>query len=71
MKEILSINCYSTTTGGSYIWMAGVNIGNQQSIDVNPSLSTSYIVEYIINGCSDFDTTLVTVNMIPWFKLMM
>ena len=64
--DTLTLTAIPQTTGGSYIWTsAGVNIGNQQSIDVNPSLSTDYIVEYIINGYSDFDTTLVTVNMIP------
>ena len=66
MRRYATLTAIPQTTGGSYIWTsAGINIGNQQSVDVNPSLTTTYIVEYIINGCSDFDTSIITVNMIP------
>jgi gliding motility-associated-like protein len=53
-----------TAYGGvSYAWSIGLN---SQSVNVNPTINTTYIVTVTdINGCSSTDNVLVNVNQLP------
>ena len=55
-----------TATGGTqnnqYTWSTGQN---GATINVNPVTTTTYTVTVNINGCSDTDDVVVTVNEIP------
>lgn len=48
----------SAAGGNSYIWSTG---DTAQNISVSPTETTTYMVETIINGCSNFDEVIVTV----------
>lgn len=52
-----------SATGGNYLWSPGG--GTTQSINVSPSLTTTYSVSYTLGGCSSTGTGTVTVNQIP------
>lgn len=49
--------------GGSYSWTPGGQ--NTPMINVNPASTTTYTVNYTLNGCSTTNTGTVTVNPIP------
>ncbi|MEN9972232.1 MAG: hypothetical protein RIS20_579 [Bacteroidota bacterium] len=50
-------------TGGAYLWSPGGATTN--SITVNPTSTTVYSVNYLINGCTSTGTGTVTVNPTP------
>ncbi len=54
-----------TATGGiAYLWSPSGSVSS--SISVSPSLTTAYIVSVTdINGCSNRDTVIVSVNALP------
>jgi hypothetical protein len=53
-----------TVTGGTYSWSPGGQ--TTQTITVNPTATTTYTVNYLINGCSSSPSTgTVTVNQTP------
>ncbi|MES2284032.1 MAG: PKD-like domain-containing protein, partial [Bacteroidota bacterium] len=47
--------------GSSYTWNNGVSDG----VSFTPTATTTYVVSGILNGCSQSDTILVTVNTLP------
>jgi hypothetical protein len=55
--------------GDDYIWSDGVSTWSTQSIDVNPTYTTTYyltVIEYHGQvACVDYDTVVVTVNPLP------
>ena len=51
----------SATGGSEYIWSNGET---SQEISVHPTENTEYTVEVIQDGCSDFDTVAVIVNVV-------
>ncbi|MFH2143462.1 MAG: T9SS type A sorting domain-containing protein [Bacteroidota bacterium] len=54
----------SATGGDSYIWNNGLGAG--QSHLVSPTVTTNYTVTATdVNGCSDTDDVLITVNPLP------
>lgn len=61
--ETTNLTANSTFAGGSYTWLPG----NQptSSISVSPSASTSYTVNYTVNGCPASAVANVTVNASP------
>ena len=50
-------------TGGTYLWSPGGATTN--SITVNPTSTTVYSVNYVVNGCTSIGTGTVTVNPTP------
>lgn len=50
-------------TGGTYLWSPGGATTN--SITVNPTSTTVYTVNYVVNGCTSIGTGTVTVNPTP------
>lgn len=59
-----NLTAVPSTTGGSYSWSPGSE--TTQSITVTPSTTTTYTVEYSLNGClSNQATATVTVNPVP------
>lgn len=51
----------ATGNGSPYNWNNGVNDG----ISFTPTSTATYVVSGTLNGCTQFDTVLVTVNPIP------
>ncbi|MES2286375.1 MAG: SdrD B-like domain-containing protein, partial [Bacteroidota bacterium] len=47
--------------GSPYSWNNGVSDG----VSFTPTATTTYVVSGILNGCSNSDTVLVTVNSLP------
>ena len=60
----VTLNASVNSSGGTYQWTAnGADLGTNQSITVNPTVTTSYIITYTAGSCIDSDT--VVVNVIP------
>lgn len=49
--------------GGTFLWTPGNSTANP--ITVSPTTSTSYNVQYTVNGCSNSTSRNVTVNPLP------
>lgn len=56
-----------TGSGGSYSWSpaTGLNTTTGPTVMANPTVTTTYTVTQINNGCSGMATTTVTVNPVP------
>lgn len=53
-----------STGGGTYLWSPGLE--TTSSITVNPSSTTTYSVQYTLNGCaSASEDVTITVNTVP------
>lgn len=63
--QSVTLTATPSAGGGNYQWTPGGQTTN--SITVNPSATTSYSVQYSLNGCSDNETSTVTVN--PTYNL--
>lgn len=61
-----TLTASSSTAGGTWTWSLGGNIlGSGSTLSVNPTTSTTYTVEYSVNGCTSTSTVLVTVEQTP------
>jgi PKD repeat protein len=62
--ETTNLIATPSVSGGTYLWSPGGE--TTQTINVSPTNSSSYTVEYSLNGCtSSIETANVTVNSIP------
>ncbi len=61
-----TLTANSAVSGGTYNWLLnGATIGTGQSINVSPTTTTTYTVEYTANGCTGTNTVTVTVEQTP------
>jgi len=61
-----TLTASSPTAGGTWTWSLGGNIlGSGSTLSVNPTTSTTYTVEYNVNGCTSTSTVLVSVEPTP------
>jgi gliding motility-associated-like protein len=59
----VSLTAVGSPNGGTYLWSPGGQ--STASITVNPTTTTTYSVNYTLNGCIGTATSNVTVNSIP------
>ena len=62
--ESQAITATPSVTGGVYTWTPGA-FPNSQTITVSPNSTQYYYVEYDVNGCTDIDSSLITVDPTP------
>ena len=61
-----TLTASSSTAGGTWTWSLGGNIlGSGSTLSVNPTTSTTYSVQYNVNGCTSTSTVLVSVEATP------
>ena len=61
-----TLSASSSTAGGTWTWSLGGNIlGSGSTLSVNPTTSTTYSVQYNVNGCTSTSTVLVSVEATP------
>lgn len=61
-----TLTASSSTAGGTWTWsLAGNILGSGSTLSVNPTTSTTYTVEYNVNGCTGTSTVLVSVEPTP------
>ncbi len=61
-----TLTASASTTGGTWTWSLNGNVlGNGSTLSVSPTTSTTYTVEYSVNGCTSTSTVLVTVESTP------
>ncbi len=56
-----------STTGGTFLWSP--NGETTQTITVNPTVQTYYVVTYSLNGCSSNATSTINIKSIPTLTL--
>ncbi len=61
--QTVTLTATTSIGGGTYLWNPGG--GTNQGINVSPSASSEYTVQYTLNGCLAEATSLVTVNPVP------
>lgn len=60
--ESVTLSVQSTAPGGSYNWTPA-GLGNNSSVTVSPTTTTTYTVEHVISGCtSNQESSTITVN---------